>query len=193
MLDVKSLLSLVEEKLPKKRFMHSLSVASTAEILVFKYSLEPNSGYVTGLFHDYYRYLSDEDALAGCGKITFPVFPEELENPVLLHAPIAAWNMRRIVGEDVPESYVDAVRFHTLGSKDMGKLGAVLFVADYAEPLRTHLDGKMRIDILSSSTLEETVLKVLRMQDEYFLSIGRKNAEVTVELEAFLESGGEFS
>ena len=192
MIEVKDLLSLVGKKLPKKRFLHSVSVASTAEFLSLRFSLPLYSGYITGLFHDYYRYMDEEEALSLAKKMPFPVFREELESPLLLHGPIAAMNMERVIGS-VPEEYMKAVRFHTLGSKDMGKLGAVLFIADYAEPLRTHLTSEERKELLSSDTLEEIVLRILRLQDSYFMSIGRKNAEVTEELKKFLESGGVFS
>ena len=52
----------------------------------------------------------------------------------MLHGPAAAEQMRRD-GERRAE-LLDAVRFHTVGSAQWGKLGRALYMADYLEPGR---------------------------------------------------------
>ena len=52
----------------------------------------------------------------------------------MLHGPAAAELMRR-EGESRNE-LLDAVRFHTIGSRDWGRLGRALYMADYLEPGR---------------------------------------------------------
>ena len=99
--------------------------------------------------------------------------------------------MRRDVGP-VPESWVRAVRFHTLGSKDMGTLGAIIYIADYSEPGRKHIDDDERKRIFSLSSLEAMVLHILDSQNRYFKERGISNARITDELYSFLGDGGRF-
>ena len=105
--------------------------------------------------------------------------------------PIAAFHMRADIGL-VPESWVRAVRFHTLGSKDMGALGAVIYIADYCEPGRKHIDDEERKRIFSLASLEEMVLHILASQNRYFKERGISNARITDELYSFLGDGGRF-
>ena len=53
----------------------------------------------------------------------------------MLHGPAAAEQLRRD-GERRTE-VLDAVRFHTVGSAEWGRLGRALYMADYLEPGRT--------------------------------------------------------
>ena len=99
--------------------------------------------------------------------------------------------MRDDVGP-VPLSYVKAVRFHTLGSPEMGRLGAAVYIADYSEPGRRHLDDEERKRIYSHESLEEMVGYIIEKQNEYFRKEGIRNASITDELYSFLARGGRF-
>ena len=182
---------MMEQKLPQKRFLHSLGVAETAKMLAERFSLDPEAALICGIYHDSYRYISAEEALKEVRMYSISIFKEEEENENLLHAPIAAYHMREDVGP-VPLSYIKAVRYHTLGSKDMGALGAVIYIADYTEPGRKHLDDEERKRIYSHESLEEMVGYIIEKQNEYFRKEGIRNASITDELYSFLARGGRF-
>jgi 2-amino-4-hydroxy-6-hydroxymethyldihydropteridine diphosphokinase len=57
----------------------------------------------------------------------------------MLHGPAAAERLRR-QGEDRLD-LLNAVRFHTVGSGDWGRLGRALYMADYLEPGRKFSRG----------------------------------------------------
>lgn len=52
----------------------------------------------------------------------------------MLHGPAAAERLRRAGGARA--DVLDAIRFHTVGSCDWGRLGRALYMADYLEPGR---------------------------------------------------------
>lgn len=190
-MDYTELEKLVGMNMKPGRFKHSLGVADTAAMLLEKIARDPMPGRICGIYHDYFRYIEAEKALEEVRRFSIDTVPEELTEPVLLHAPIAAFHMRDIAGP-VPDSFLKAVRWHTLGSKDMGILGASVYIADYAEPGRKHLDDDTRRRIFSLPTLEEMVLLILKMQDGYFKEVGKKNAQTTLELYDYLKGGGCF-
>ena len=181
----------IRSRLPEKRYLHSVSVAETAVMLAGRFNISEEDARIVGLYHDAYRYVKKEDAIKDLEKHGFIPYPEEIENESLLHAPVAAVHMRDDIG-NVPESYIKAVRFHTLGSKDMGTLGAVLYIADYSEPRRRHLSDEERKSIYSHDSLEGMVCHIIREQNMYFKREGISNAKVTDELYSFLLDGGRF-
>lgn len=181
----------IKSRLPEKRYIHSLAVAKTASTLASLFSQDRNASLISGLYHDAYRYITKEDALREVEKYSIDIFPEERENGNLLHAPIAAYHMRDDIGP-VPSSYVDAVRYHTLGSKDMGPLGAIIYIADYTEPNRKHIDDDERMRIFSLPSLEAMVCHIIEEQNVYFKKNGIRNARVTDELYEYLKEGGTF-
>ena len=183
--------ALMEEKLPWKRFIHSLGVAETARTLAVRFGLDVDGALIAGMYHDAYRYISKDEALSEVKRYGIFIYKEEEENENLLHAPIAAYHMRDDVGP-VPLSYVKAVRFHTLGSPEMGRLGAAVYIADYSEPGRRHLDDEERKRIYSHESLEEMVGYIIEKQNEYFRKEGIRNASITDELYSFLARGGRF-
>ena len=109
---------------------------------------------------------------------------------MLLHGALSAIHFPSDAEGDVPEFFRVAVRHHTLGHKDMGKYGAILYIADYIEPGRKHLDDDDRQRILSGERLEDMIISIMDMQGEYFIREGIKSAEVSDELYDYIKSGG---
>jgi HD superfamily phosphohydrolase YqeK len=80
-----------------------------------------------GRYHDALRDAPVETLreLAGSGMV-------EAE---LLHGPAAA--TRLIQEGETRQNLLDAVRYHSIGSKDWDRVGKALYMADYLEPGRT--------------------------------------------------------
>jgi putative HD superfamily hydrolase of NAD metabolism len=184
--------TLVSTMIKKSRYEHCLRVRECASDLAFRFapSLITDACYV-GIFHDAFRYLDGEECLLICRQAGLNIEAEEEENPMLLHGAVAALRFGSIVGM-CPESWFLAMRHHTLGSPEMGKLGAILYIADYIEPGRTHLTAADRSALLAPQTLEEIVLLILARERAYARQIGRKMAGVSIRLQEYLEKGGNF-
>lgn len=82
----------------------------------------------TGWLHDTLRNADPESLRPGLGP-PFDTLPGRF-----LHGPAAA---RRLAADGVADAEVlDAIRYHTLGHADLGRLGLALIAADYLEPGR---------------------------------------------------------
>lgn len=170
------------------RFVHSVSVALTNIRLshMFAETLDDDELYACGLLHDICREWSDEQLYDFVDSHHVGLEPEELSQPQLLHGPVAAALLRE---EGFGGELATAVRWHTLGSVDMGRMGLVLFVSDYLEPLRTHISDVERGELLNQKNLDDVALAILLKQDRYFHELGRTNAHATMALEACLKEG----
>jgi predicted HD superfamily hydrolase involved in NAD metabolism len=102
------------------------------------WGIDPQKAYVAGLLHDWGRGEGGEGAmLRAARRYGIPVDEVAAQAPVaLLHAPVGAAALKAAGLED--EDILAAVATHTLGDRDMTPLQALVYVADYCEPGRTH-------------------------------------------------------
>jgi HD superfamily phosphohydrolase YqeK len=185
---------IVNSTLSPKRLRHSKSTAAQARELMTRFSTDPHeidSAFAVGLWHDMAREWSDDALLSYCLYHKLAMEPEELAQPMLLHGLVASALLPDTMAESSP-SWNLAVRWHTLGSRTMGILGAVLYIADFLEPTRTHLDAGERKALLESHTLEEMCIRILCNQDCFLRGKGIPTAHTTSSLMEFLLAGGRF-
>ncbi|MBQ0070604.1 MAG: HD domain-containing protein, partial [Spirochaetales bacterium] len=180
----------VASSLKPSKFLHSQGVSDTAAMLAERFGLNVEEARICGIYHDAYRYDGTEDALSYLESKGVPLFPEEVEEPMLLHGVLAAAHFEEDAEGIVPDYMKDAVRHHTLGSKAMGRLGAVIYISDYIEPGRKHLTEENRREILSETSLEDMIVHIMDMQRPYLVREGINEAECSKELYDFLKKGG---
>ncbi|MEJ6951100.1 bis(5'-nucleosyl)-tetraphosphatase (symmetrical) YqeK [Natronospora cellulosivora (SeqCode)] len=127
----------LKNKLSEKRFVHSLAVADTAEIIANIENCSVMKARQAGLLHDYAKLLSFNELKRISDLILddWKIDNDELSIPHLLHAPVSAYLVERNLGINDRE-VLEAIRYHTIGSPDMGKLAQIIYVADYIEPNR---------------------------------------------------------
>ena len=179
----------VKSMVKSSRFAHSEGVADTAYMLARRFGVDAEAAKYCGIYHDAYRYSCDESTVSFCLEKGWKVFPEEEKDPMLLHGALAAIHFPEDA-DGVPHSYQLAVRHHTLGAIEMGRLGGIIYIADYIEPGRKYLNYEERGKILGSDTLEGMIISIMDMQRSYFDKEGIKEAEVSLELYDFLKNGG---
>jgi predicted HD superfamily hydrolase involved in NAD metabolism len=83
--------------------------------------------------HDLYRAASDEEILEAAERRGIVPGALEIEQPLLLHGPLAAIWMAdegRIADKEV----LDAVQHHTTFAPGLGALAATVFIADKIDP-----------------------------------------------------------
>ncbi len=172
----------------KARLLHSKATAATSLSLVhqFREHIDLDLCAETALLHDVAREWTDDELLLYAQDHHLALEQEEMGDPVLLHAPIGA-DLLRKGGYD--SSSCLAVRYHTLGSVKMGRLGLVLFIADYIEPRRTHLTDETRKELRALPSLEMICLEILRMQESYLKGKGKEPAQCSEELKCYLLAG----
>jgi nicotinate-nucleotide adenylyltransferase len=145
------------------RFLHSRNTALLAWDLCGRYGLDPDAGYLAGIGHDMCKSFSDDELRRLVQADGESVSRLEKKKPSLLHGRAAAVLLRERFGVH-NEDVLEAVRFHTMGSMDMGPLARVIYIADKIEISRDGIDPALRelsrtagLDTLFQAVLGETV------------------------------------
>ena len=127
---------------------------------------EARAWHDAGRFHDALRDADERSLRALAGD--HPDFTVEM-----LHGPAAARRMEQ-EGETRAE-LLDAVRHHTVGSDQWGRLGRALYMADYLEPGRkfSHADRAF-LAAQVPHDFEATFRQVLRARLEWSLREGMR-------------------
>lgn len=179
----------VATQVSQKRLAHCRSTARQTQSLLNRFAsdMPKDAGWAVGIWHDVARQWSDGDLLAYCIKHRIDMEHEEQECPMLLHGAVAA---HLLPCDHTP--WKVAIRWHTIGSERMGVLGAALYIADYLEPLRTHLTREERLYILGLDSLERMCLAIIDTHRGYLARKGKRMARSTEWLEQFLQLGRRF-
>ena len=149
-------ITLLKEKLDNKRFLHSLGVAETAQELAIKNEVDPELAYLSGILHDYGKNISCENLIKIAENNKLITDEIEKKNPFLLHGPVGAYLLEKELGIKNRE-VLEAVRYHTTGKPNLGKLGLIIYIADLIEPNR-RLTGIETIRKLAYQDLYKGVL-----------------------------------
>lgn len=175
----------LEAHLTPKRLRHSLAVTALCLRLNERYrlGLAENDLQAVGLGHDIARSWSEERLRSYIVKHEIALYPGEEAVVDLLHAPVGA-HLLKTMGYN--KDVVQAIRYHTLGSIEMGALGFVLFASDYLDPNRTFLTEEDRKTLLEEPTIEALVFRILERNVRYLDAEGKQIFEPTRELLAVL-------
>ena len=127
---------LVKEKLPDKRYQHSLRVADTAVKLAEIYDGDQIVR----------QYDLESDLLSYGGEI--------------LHGPVCAAIMKHEFGVN-DEEVLLAIKYHTTGRQQMTKTEKLVFIADYIEPGRkTPGVEEIRDMAYNQGSLDKTIYEI---------------------------------
>ena len=177
--------SYLRNNLTEKRYMHSKRTADTAEKLCMLYGCDEKKGRIAGLLHDVARELGVEETFRLVTEDGIGISHIEKQYPVLLHGRAGAVIARHeldISDEDI----LDAIRWHTTGRVGMCRLASILYVSDYIEPGRTHIDNEFRMRIREMN-IERLVMEVVKSSIAYCRMKGYSVAEQTFMLYHELE------
>lgn len=177
----------LKEKLPKKRYEHTLGVAYTAASLAMCYGEDILKAELAGILHDVAKakksFELKDDMKGYIDPYTDGDYVALIADkaPQILHAiyaPYLAKKDYKIEDKDI----LSAIRWHTTGKKDMTMLEKIVFVADYIEPNRKKLPDLDRIRTLSFHDISEAVKVIAKSTIEYLGSQGMYIDKFTYEL-----------
>ena len=177
----------LKEKLPKKRYEHTLGVAYTAAALAMCYGEDILKAELAGILHDVAKAKKSSELKDDMKGYIDPYTDGDYvaliadKAPQILHAiyaPYLAKKDYKIEDKDI----LSAIRWHTTGKKDMTMLEKIVFVADYIEPNRKNLPDLDRIRILSFRDISEAVKVIAKSTIEYLGSQGMYIDKFTYEL-----------
>ena len=152
-------IELIKEKLPDKRYQHSLRVADTAVKLARLYEGDVDKAEMAGILHDYCKY----DELGYMYQI---VRQHDLDPNLLsfggeiLHGPVCAALMKSEY-DITDDEILTAIAYHTTGRAQMTKTEKIVFIADYIEPER-QIPGveEIRDMAYNQGSLDKTIYEI---------------------------------
>ena len=168
-MNIENAKELVKEKLPEKRYKHSLRVAETAVKLAEIYDGDKDKAELAGVLHDYCKY----DDLSTMYQV---VRQYELETDLLsyggeiLHGPVCSAIMENDF--DVKdEEVLLAIKYHTTGRQQMTKTEKLVFIADYIEPGRkTPGVEEIRDMAYNQGSLDKTIYEISKRTVLFLIS-----------------------
>lgn len=156
MYDIEYIKLLLEKRLLKIRYNHSLNVADEAYKLGVKYGEDPDRAYLAGLVHDICKEEETGELkrlMLKCESIT----NAELASKPLWHAPAGSCYIQEQLGI-YDGDIIKAVRFHTIGRSGMTRLEEIVYLADLISKDRDYKDAeKMRV--LAYSNFDRAMLE----------------------------------
>ncbi|MXI85737.1 bis(5'-nucleosyl)-tetraphosphatase (symmetrical) YqeK [Sphaerochaeta halotolerans] len=175
--------------LPPQRYQHSVAVGETCVRLQHQYQekFDEQELYQCGLMHDIARDWKVSALTQFAEEHHLSLEKEERDFAVLLHAPVGAALLEE---RGFPKQLCIAVRYHTIGSIHMGRMGLLLYIADYIEPNRMHLDDGDRASLLGEPTLEALCIRILEAESMHLRSKGKEITHSGLALRTLLKEGG---
>jgi nicotinate-nucleotide adenylyltransferase len=125
------------------RFLHSRQVAVMTADLCRIFDLDSRAGYLAGIVHDIGKQLAAEELITLAQTDRLPISALERKKPSLLHGRAGAALLKERYGIG-DQAVLDAVRYHTTGSDDMGPLAKALYIADKIESSREGVEPGLR-------------------------------------------------
>lgn len=154
------------EDIGKKRYNHSLRVASLAEKLANNYKVDSKNSYLAGLLHDCAKY--NEKKYLDYLKIDYKNYPVFSINDPVLHSFLGADLAKKVYNIN-DEDILGAIKYHTTGKEDMSLLQKIIFVADAVEEGRKY-DGASAIRDLAFVDIDGAVLALLDSNIKFLIS-----------------------
>ena len=135
-MDTNAIQEIIKKKYSGKLLSHSLGVEDMARRLALAYGADEEKAALAGLLHDYGKLYSSRELLKIAEEHDLA---DEISRQatVLLHGPVGSWLLRREFGIEDRE-ILSAIELHTTGKDGMSLLAAIVYLADYIEPGRTH-------------------------------------------------------
>lgn len=125
----------LKERIKSSRFKHIEGVRELAVSLAEYYGADAEKAEACALFHDLYRYVSNEEIEK---YISEGVIDSSYKgNSNLAHSKIAAYEMAHTFHIQDTDM-INAVSYHTTGRRKMSLLEKIIFIADAAEKNRDY-------------------------------------------------------
>jgi len=160
----------LSDKLSAKRFQHVLAVQEMAVDLACIYKADVWHANLAALLHDSAKWMDPQALYSAVRSYEIRLDPIEEANPSLLH-PLIGVKLAVETFAVTELEVLEAIRNHTTGNPSMGVISQILYVADFAEPTRTH-NAVHVVRELAYTDLRCAVHHVARAKIEHLLDKG---------------------
>ena len=157
----------LKEYFSEKRLLHTLGCLKVGKLLGRIYKEDEKRVYEGIIFHDIARDWEFERIISFLRENEIEVSSDDLNSPGILHGFVASIIARKEFGiED--EEIILAIKYHSTGHPDFGRLGKIVYLADYLDPERK-LKGRRKILSIAKRDLNEGVIEVIKEKLKYII------------------------
>ena len=172
---------IVKSKMSLKRFTHTLGVVEMAGKLADIYKADVEKCKLAALLHDICKEMDMEDIKNICkNNFLNELLEEDLENNEILHGFAGAYYVNKEFGIEDSE-VLNAIKYHTIGSKDMTLVEKIIYIADAIEYGRNY-PSVTEIREGTFKDLNKGILMEIEYKEKYLESIGKKSHPNTSQL-----------
>lgn len=166
-----------------ERLMHLLGAEKMAKELAKRFGADEQRASIAALLHDCAKPLPVKKLLKLIEENNIDVTQMELDSEKTLHAPASAFLAQKELGIEDTE-ILEAIRYHTIGRKEMTLMDKIIFLSDKAEHLTRDEDFRKKVwrIIDKTNNLDEAILlcydKTIRSLMDRKLVINPETIEV---------------
>lgn len=135
-MDIQEAYKLAQGSMSTKRFTHTLGVVKWAQELAIQHQVDENKAQIAAYLHDLKKEVRLNQQIEMAKDWKLIKYPEDEENPHILHGPLGAYWLEHEYGYSDSE-VLAAIANHTLGAPGMGRLEMLIYSADLTEPQRS--------------------------------------------------------
>ena len=160
----------LSDKLSAKRLQHVLAVQEMAIDLACIHKADVWHANLAALLHDSAKWMTPQALYSAVRSYEIRLDPIEEVTASLLH-PLIGVKLAVEKFAVTELEVLEAIRNHTTGNPSMGVISQILYVADFAEPTRTH-NAVHIVRELAYTDLGRAVHHVARAKIEHLLDKG---------------------
>lgn len=160
----------LSDKLSAKRLEHVIAVQEMAVDLADTHEADTWQANLAALLHDSAKWMNAKELYNAVRCYEIRLDPIEKINPSLLH-PLVGVQLAIEKFAVTELEILEAIRNHTTGHPSMGVISRILYVADFAEPGRTHRTVDL-VREFAYTDLVRAVHHVARAKIEHLLEKG---------------------
>ena len=164
----------------EKRFEHTLGVAKSAKKLAGIYKVDPSKAELAALLHDCAKHRKIEEMRNMITRET-ELTDEEYNLPEILHGFAGAIYARNVFKVDEVD-VLNAIKYHTIGRRNMSMLEKVVYIADRIEAGRKHEGVEKIRELAYNGNIDCAILLETEDKIRYLLTTGRVIHTNTLEM-----------
>jgi len=158
-----------------KRLKHVEGVAETAVKLALVHDVDVEKARIAGYWHDTSKYDEIEIQIKDLDQDSILRYQDY---PVIYHALAAAKTLENEFDMH-DDDLLNAIKHHVWGTKDMGKLEKIIFIADSCEPNRGFEDSEM-IFKMAIQDLDQAVCYCMKISIDHLIAKGKTPSQEQV-------------
>lgn len=176
----------LKKRITEKRYIHTLGVEEKAMELAKKYGIDENLVRVASILHDVAKNMSVQE-LVEISERNFgdELSKEDLEIIEILHGFVGSLIAKNEFGIENQE-ILDAIKYHTIGKKELSMIGRIVYIADAIEKNRDYPNVKYLRECVEND-LNFGIIEEIRLKVEYLEKCGGKLHRNTLEMKEWLE------